>query len=107
MGRKKSAPQILPALVSSQACLAHRDMHTSEQIRFQLHPPLGMAPAHLRNCRSCQQLGVIEAALPLFGSVHRHRDHQHLRCNSNKSFQAIRQEHTQSAGHGLHSVVLE
>ncbi len=107
MGRKKSATQILPALMCGQACLTHRDAHTFEQTSFQVQPPLGVAAAHFRHGRAGQQLSVVEAPLPLLGRMHRHRDHQHLRSHFNKGFQGISQENTQSAGDGLHSLVLE
>ena len=54
-----------------------------------------------------QQLGMVEAPLPLLGGVHRHRNHRHLRSNSKKGFDAICQEHTQTAGNRLHAAVLE
>jgi hypothetical protein len=107
MGRKKSATQVLPALMGGQARLTHRDTHAFEQTRFQVQPPLRVAAAHLRHGCARQQFGVVEAPLPLLGSVHRHRDHQHLWSRSNKGFQAIRQEQTQAAGDGLHALVLE
>ena len=107
MGRKKSATQILPALVGGQACLTHRDTHTFEQTCFQVQPPLGMAAPHFSNRRAGQQFRMVKAPLPLLGRVHGHRDHQHLRSTANKGFQAICEEHTQALGDGLHSVVLE
>jgi hypothetical protein len=107
MGRKKSATQILPALMGGQASLTHRDTHTFEQTRFQVQPPLGVAPAHLRHGRTGQELGMVKPPQALLGGVHRHRNHHHLRNSSNKGFQAICQEHTQAAGNGLHSAVLE
>ena len=106
MGRKKSATQILPALVSSQACLTHRDTHAF-QACFQVKSPLGMAAAHLRHGRAGQELGRVEAALTLLDGVHGHRDNQHLGRRSNKGFQAICQDHTQAASNGLHTLVLE
>jgi hypothetical protein len=66
-----------------------------------------VAAAHFRYGCAGQQLRVVEAPLPLLGSVHRHRDHQHLRSRFNKGFQAICQKHTQAAGEGLHAAVLE
>jgi hypothetical protein len=107
MGRKKSATQILPALMGGQACLTHRDTHTFEQPRFQVKPPLGVASAHLRHRRASQQFGMVEAAQALFGSVHGNRDDQHLGRRSNERFQAIRQEHPQAPGNRLHPLVFE
>jgi hypothetical protein len=107
MGRKKSATQILPALVGGQACLTHRDTHTFEQTRFQVQPPLGMASAHLRYGRAGQQFGMVEAPQALFGSVHGNRYDQHRGRRSNERFHAIRQEHPQVLGNRLHPLVFE
>jgi hypothetical protein len=107
MGRKKSATQILPALVSGQACLTHRHSHAFQQARFQVQPPLGVAAAHLRHGRAGQQLGMIKPPQALLGCVHGHRDHQHLSRRSSKGFQAVRQENTQTSGNGLHTLILE
>jgi hypothetical protein len=105
-GRKKSATQILPALVGGQACLTHRNSHALQQTRFEMQPPLGMAAPHLDNRGTGKQLGMVKATLPLLAGVHRHRDHQHW-LRRNKGFEAIGQERAQTAGYRLHTVVLE
>jgi hypothetical protein len=107
MGRKKSATQILPALMRGEACLTHRDTNTFEQTRFQVQPPLGVASAHLRHGRAGQQFGMVEASQALFGSVHGNRYDQHLGRRSNERLQAIRQEHSQAPGNRLHPLVFE
>jgi hypothetical protein len=109
-GRKKSATQILPALVCSQARLTHRDSHPLEQTGFQMQRVLGMTAPHLRNSCPGQQLGMVEAPLALLDGVHGHRDYQHppRPCRgASKSFQAIRQERTQPPGNWLHAVIFE
>jgi hypothetical protein len=107
LGRKKSATQILPALVGGQACLTRRDTHTFEQTRFQVQPPLGVASAHLPQGCVGQQFGMVEAPQALFGSVHGNRYDQHLGRRSNESFQATCQEHPQAPGNRLHPLVFE
>jgi hypothetical protein len=93
--------------MGGQACLTHRDTHTFEQTRFQVQPPLGVASAHLRHGRASQQFGMVETPQALFGGVHGNRYDQHLGRRTGKNFQAVRQEHTQPAGNGLHSLVLK
>ena len=69
-----------------------------------------MPAAHLRHGRPGQQFSMIEAALALFDRMHRHRDNQHLPgrvCGRCKSFEAGRQELTQSPGDRLHTLVLK
>jgi hypothetical protein len=109
-GHKKSASQILPALVSGQARLTHRNAHAFQQARFQMQRPLGMAAAHLQNGCTGQQFGMIETSLTLFAGVHGHRDNQHLLrrgLGHSKGLKTVRQERTQPAGYWLHAVVLE
>jgi hypothetical protein len=59
LGRKKSASQILPALVGGQACLTHRNSHAFQQTRFQLQHPLRVATARLDNRGTGKQLGMV------------------------------------------------
>ncbi len=108
--RKKSATQILPALVASQARLTHRNAHTFQQTGFQVQSKLRMPPAHLRHGRAGQQFSMIKAALTLLNWVQGHRNNQHLPgrvCGRDNGFEAIRQQPTQPPGDRLHTLVLE
>jgi hypothetical protein len=109
-GRKKSATQILPALVGGQARLTHRNSHAFQQARFQVQHPLRMAAAHFHDGCTGQQLGMVEATLALLAVVHGNRNNQHLlRCGvgRGKGFEAVCQERTQPARYRLHAVILE
>jgi hypothetical protein len=50
---------------------------------------------------------MVEAPPVLLFRMHRHGDNQRRHCGPGKRFQAVRQEQTQPAGYGLHTLVLK